>query len=89
MPTATLGTLQCSREISRILVRSGHPQPAPAVCSTPCHLQAAGRADPDQEAREAVAAELSRWAQEEAQRREAVKKQALAYAIGGVGGQVW
>lgn len=29
-----------------------------------------------------VAAELARWAQEEAQRRESAKKQALAYALG-------
>lgn len=44
--------------------------------------QQAGRlgADPDQEVRDVVAAELQRWAQEEAQRREAIKRQALAYA---------
>mgnify|MGYP001810647476 CR=1 FL=1 len=48
----------------------------------------AGRlVDPDQEAREAVAAELQRWAQEEAQKRECAKRQALAYATGGwIGG---
>jgi hypothetical protein len=38
-------------------------------------------ADPDQEARELVAAELRRWGQEEAVRREAAKRAALAYAV--------
>lgn len=55
------------------------PASAPAAW-----LQTAGGrpGDPDEEAREAVAAELQKWAQEEAQRREAGKRQALAYATG-------
>jgi len=36
--------------------------------------------DPDRDARELVAAELKRWAHEEAMRREAAKTAALAYA---------
>ncbi|PSC70457.1 50S ribosomal L23 [Micractinium conductrix] len=48
----------------------------------------AGRlVDPDQEAREAVAAELQRWAQEEAQKRECAKRQALAYATDSLAGK--
>ena len=39
-------------------------------------------ADPDQEARDATAAELGRWVQDEAQRRSLAKKQALSYATG-------
>ena len=39
-------------------------------------------ADPDQEARDVVATELQRWAQEEALRRDGAKRQALAYATG-------
>ncbi|KAL4448467.1 hypothetical protein ABPG75_005686 [Micractinium tetrahymenae] len=48
----------------------------------------AGRpGDPDQEAREAVAGELQKWAQEEAQRREGIKRQALAYATDTLAGK--
>lgn len=43
--------------------------------------------DPDQDARDAVAAELQKWAQEEAQRREAAKRQALAYATDPLAGK--
>ncbi|KAL4526835.1 hypothetical protein Ndes2526A_g01264 [Nannochloris sp. 'desiccata'] len=37
--------------------------------------------DPDRDARDLIAAELRRWAQEEAIRRETVKNEALAYTI--------
>lgn len=59
------------------------PALPPAPAASP-QTAAGGRpGDPDHEARETVAAELQKWAQEEAQRREATKRQALAYATGG------
>ncbi|PRW45230.1 50S ribosomal L23 isoform B [Chlorella sorokiniana] len=44
-------------------------------------------ADPDQDARDAVATELTKWAGEEAQRRETVKKQAMHYATDPLAGK--
>lgn len=47
----------------------------------------AWRPDPDQEARDVVGAELARWAQDEAQRREAAKKQAFSYVMDPLAGK--
>ncbi|KAI7838316.1 hypothetical protein COHA_007885 [Chlorella ohadii] len=44
-------------------------------------------ADPDQDARDAVATELTKWAGEEAQRRETAKKQAMHYATDPLAGK--